>query len=1128
MIHGDDAESISIQKLQSTSTIFGDLGITEYTVEIFNSLERQLSGELQFPLSDQQTIIGYALDINGELREAVGVDRAKGRAAFENIVSRSIDPGLLEKTEDNNFKTRVYPIPAKGSRTIKLTILDKLIWENGTMRFKLPVHFKEKIAQKDIQINFVGFTDQIQFSKIKSFDINKKNGNISLQSNTVKNFDITITPVQQSFSYYQKIKGQFYYYTTTPVLKNNKTKTLPKNITVLWDHSRSRKGQVDTEIEFLKALAKRLQHVNINIVLFNTQITETKKINIKNGNTKNLERFLNAIPYDAATQYGCITQFPKSDITLLCSDGLSNFGDINFKNSDGILHTITAQASGNPSRLKAIATSHGGAYINLQNKTLDNSISELLEEASLFSGCKENEFTEYYPEQNTRISNARLSIVAKGKHTKTITPTINHKTDTLNPITPIKIDTSIIDLEQLFAIEKINNLSLYPERYRDQITSLGLQYNLLTDYTSLIVLENIEDYIENEIVPPTRKLKQLYFDNLAVAKLEKEEIITEVFWEQNEALNDLLIWRFPEKEEELERVLEAAEKNLEAIEDRIEVKREKLEALLTEKKSLITPKTEAPIIDENYETPSSGDANINITVTQNGDEYLVSGTIRENNEYGLPGVNVFINSGTIGTQTDFDGNFSLTVPINTTLNFSFIGYQGVQQTITPGSHQIDMPEDNAVLEEVVVTGVASNNPKYKNKIDFLENAPNIDDYQVFSYNKELIIKRKNEHIILGESPLVFVDYDDDDFDTLRWEDGQDELKYLDWDDIFSLEIIPQKKAKQLGGDIAKSGIIFVYTKDFVEDDAISIPIVYNKHIIHELSKKVWNNIPKSLLKIKKYKPQKRYQKYLSLVTNQEQPVGFYMAAGSIFKEDAPEIAAKIWSNIAEIQLDNHENMRTLAYLLRSTGYYKEAIPIFEKILALRPDEPIAHRDLAVTYELNKNYTKAAKVLKEALEGSWIERNRDPDDYVEVLNTLYNDYNTIAVKDNNLKKEKYMVTGDLRAVLNWTSSNTDIDLHLITPAGEDFYYSNDESENIRYNTDITQGFGPEEIIVKNAKKGTYKILIDFFADRQQTIHGPVGVSIEIYKYFGTDKEERIEKVLTLTKEQDDILGALIEF
>ena len=196
---------------------------------------------------------------------------------------------------------------------------------------------------------------------------------------------------------------------------------------------------------------------------------------------------------------------------------------------------------------------------------------------------------------------------------------------------------------------------------------------------------------------------------------------------------------------------------------------------------------------------------------------------------------------------------------------------------------------------------------------------------------------------------------------------------------------------------------------------------------------------------------------------------------------------------------------------------------------MRPDQPIAYRDLAITYSLNNNYTKAISTLENALDGDWIERNADPYDYVEVMNTLYNHYTSILKnKNENTIGKEYIVSADLRVVLTWTSNDTDIDLHLITPSGEDFYYGNDESDNILYNTDITDGFGPEEILVKTAEKGTYTVLINFYADREQTIHGPVGLTIETYKYFGTDKEERTEKVLTLTKEADNILGAIITF
>ena len=65
-------------------------------------------------LPEGSTISGYALDIQGKMIDGVAVEKDKGRQVFEKIVRQGIDPGLIEWTKGNNFKTRVFPIPAKG------------------------------------------------------------------------------------------------------------------------------------------------------------------------------------------------------------------------------------------------------------------------------------------------------------------------------------------------------------------------------------------------------------------------------------------------------------------------------------------------------------------------------------------------------------------------------------------------------------------------------------------------------------------------------------------------------------------------------------------------------------------------------------------------------------------------------------------------------------------------------------------------------------------------------------------------------------------------------------------------------------------------------------------------------
>lgn len=72
---------------------------------------------------------------------------------------------------------------------------------------------------------------------------------------------------------------------------------------------------------------------------------------------------------------------------------------------------------------------------------------------------------------------------------------------------------------------------------------------------------------------------------------------------------------------------------------------------------------------------------------------------------GLPGVNVVVKGTTVGTVTDSDGNYSLSLPANSSvLVFSFIGMQTQEVAIAGRSHlNVSMVSDVSKLEEVVVT-----------------------------------------------------------------------------------------------------------------------------------------------------------------------------------------------------------------------------------------------------------------------------------------------------------------------------------------------------------------------------------------------------------------------------------------
>lgn len=84
----------------------------------------------------------------------------------------------------------------------------------------------------------------------------------------------------------------------------------------------------------------------------------------------------------------------------------------------------------------------------------------------------------------------------------------------------------------------------------------------------------------------------------------------------------------------------------------------------------------------------------------------ISGAVVDEHNEPLIGVNVVIQGTSTGTATDIDGEFSLTVPGDASLTFSYIGYQ--QQTVnTAGISNVNivMKEDGEMLDEVVVTAL---------------------------------------------------------------------------------------------------------------------------------------------------------------------------------------------------------------------------------------------------------------------------------------------------------------------------------------------------------------------------------------------------------------------------------------
>ena len=83
-IKGGNSE-VYLQSLDIQVEVTGNIATTRYVMVFKNRTGKILEGELLFPLPDGVTVSHYALDINGKMRDAVPVEKAKATQVFEEI-----------------------------------------------------------------------------------------------------------------------------------------------------------------------------------------------------------------------------------------------------------------------------------------------------------------------------------------------------------------------------------------------------------------------------------------------------------------------------------------------------------------------------------------------------------------------------------------------------------------------------------------------------------------------------------------------------------------------------------------------------------------------------------------------------------------------------------------------------------------------------------------------------------------------------------------------------------------------------------------------------------------------------------------------------------------------------------
>jgi TonB-linked SusC/RagA family outer membrane protein len=234
-------------------------------------------------------------------------------------------------------------------------------------------------------------------------------------------------------------------------------------------------------------------------------------------------------------------------------------------------------------------------------------------------------------------------------------------------------------------------------------------------------------------------------------------------------------------------------------------------------------------------------------------EKTISGRVTDNYGNPLPGVSVVEVGTTNGTQTDFDGNYTIRINQGQTLRYSYIGQKTVNETVVASNTiNIKMLEDTEALNEVVVVAYGTQSKKKVVSSISVIDAEAIRDLVVTDPQSILqgqaagvqvvgssgllgaapeVRIRGNSSIGLDARPLFVIDgvILGDDFLTGAQGGGQglNPLASINPNDIANIAVLKSASATAVYGSRGANGVVLITTKTGGKDGKVTVTLDVN-------------------------------------------------------------------------------------------------------------------------------------------------------------------------------------------------------------------------------------------------------------------------------------------------------------
>ncbi|WP_428269307.1 VIT domain-containing protein [Haliangium sp.] len=132
-----DGTGLRLVSLEARAVIDGPLAFTELQMRFENPLDRTIEGRFAITLPEGAAISRLAMRLEQGWQEAEVVERQAARRAYEDFLHRRQDPALLEKEAGNEFRARIFPIPARSHKDIIISYSQEMTGAEAAYRLPL-------------------------------------------------------------------------------------------------------------------------------------------------------------------------------------------------------------------------------------------------------------------------------------------------------------------------------------------------------------------------------------------------------------------------------------------------------------------------------------------------------------------------------------------------------------------------------------------------------------------------------------------------------------------------------------------------------------------------------------------------------------------------------------------------------------------------------------------------------------------------------------------------------------------------------------------------------------------------------------------------------------------------------